>query len=228
MLVSIHQPDYLPYLGYFYKIAKSDIFVFLDDAQFSNDNMHHWNRIKTSQGECRLKIPVKYKFGDRINEVLTKDELLWEKKHLKTIEMNYIKADFFNEIFPQLEALLLSSYDNLATMNIELIQWICLGFGMDAKFIRSSEMNIKASKQQRIIDICISLGCETYLSGNGARAYQSEENFSSNGIKLEYTNYKPIEYKQLWGDFLPNMSILDYLFNYGFSWEYIDRALKGE
>ena len=93
MKISIHQPDYISYLGYFYKISKSDIFVFLDDAQFSNDNMHHWNRIKTPQGECRLKIPVEQHLGDPINRVRTKDELKWKQKHLKTLEMNYTKSN---------------------------------------------------------------------------------------------------------------------------------------
>ena len=110
MIVSIHQPDYISYLGYFYKVSQSDAFVFLDDAQFSNDNMHHWNRIKTPQGECRLKIPVEQHLGDLINQVRTKDELKWKEKHLKTIEMNYKKAPFFEELFPQFKELLTKDY----------------------------------------------------------------------------------------------------------------------
>ena len=88
MVISIHQPDYIPYLGYFYKMSQSDKFVFLDDAQYSNDNMHNWNKIKTPQGELRLKIPVENHLGDAINKVRTKDELGWREKHLKTIEMS--------------------------------------------------------------------------------------------------------------------------------------------
>ena len=95
MIVSIHQPDYLPWLGYFNKISKSDVFVFLDDAQYSTDNMHNWNKIKTPQGEFKLKVPVINKLGYKISEVKTRDELGWKQKHLKTIAMNYKKAEHF-------------------------------------------------------------------------------------------------------------------------------------
>ena len=113
MIISIHQPDYIPYLGYFYKISKSDKFVFLDDAQFSNNNMHNWNKIKTPQGELRLKIPVAQSLGDSIMSVRTKDELKWKEKHLKTIEMNYSKSTFFLEFFPECKKLLLKEYNNI-------------------------------------------------------------------------------------------------------------------
>lgn len=227
MIVSIHQPDYISYIGYFYKISQSDIYVFLDDAQFSNDNMHHWNRVKTPQGECRMKIPVEYKFGDHINQVRTKDELKWKKKHLKTLEMNYLRANAFQEIFPQFKELLLTHYDNLADMNIEINKWICSGFGLKPKFYRTSEMHINTAKEDRVIDICLAVGGKRYISGNGARAYQVDEHFSDRGVTLQYTNYHPFEYKQLWKEFIPNMSILDYLLNYGFDWEYIDKVLGG-
>ncbi len=217
MIVSIHQPDYIPYLGYFYKIYQSEIFVFLDDVQFSNDNMHHWNRIKTSQGECRLKIPVTYSFGDNINMVRTKDELKWKTKHLKTIEMNYKKSKYFPEIFPCYKKLILEQYPSLAEMNINIIQFICEGYGFKPQFIRASDLNITSAKEKRVIDICLALGGTTYISGNGARVYQADEHFKTKGIHLQYTDYQPFEYKQLWGEFMPNLSVLDYIFNCGFN-----------
>jgi hypothetical protein len=216
MIISIHQPDYIPYLGYFYKIAKSDVFIFLDDVQFSNDNMHHWNRIKTPQGDCRLKIPVVHSFGDSIVQVRTKDDLKWKEKHLKTIQMNYSKSKFYKDIFPQYSELLMDEYTDLADMNITINKYICEGFGYNTEFRRSSSIDITSLKEERVIDICLSLGATTYLSGNGARVYQKEENFLDKGIRLKYTNYTPFIYNQLWGDFTPNLSILDYIFNCGF------------
>ncbi|MBQ8538703.1 MAG: WbqC family protein [Ruminococcus sp.] len=229
MVVSIHQPDYISYLGYFYKISKSDVFVYLDDAQFSNDNMHHWNRIKTPQGECRLKIPVQQHMGDAINRVRTKDELKWKDKHLKTIEMNYKKATFFDDIFPQFQQILMQNYNSLADMNIAINNWIIDGFGFKVKIVKSSELNLNSVKEERVIDIVKLMGGNVYISGHGAKAYQVEKHFTDREIELVYTEYQPIEYKQCWPKvgFLPYMSVIDYLFNYGFDWEYVKQAVEG-
>jgi hypothetical protein len=228
MKVSIHQPDYIPYIGYFYKMFQSDIFVFLDDAQFSNDNMHHWNRIKTPQGECRLKVPVKYNFGDNINQVITKNELKWREKHLRTMEMNYSRAKYFKDIFPDFKELIMVEYSNLAAMNMAIIRFICDNFGLKPKFVISSQMEINTVREERVIDICLALGGNTYISGNGARAYQVQEHFDERRLILKYTDYKPFEYTQLWKEFAPNMSIIDYVFNCGFDWELIQKSLCGE
>ena len=220
MIVSIHQPDYISYLGYFYKLSRVEKFVFLDDCQFSNDNMHNWNRIKTPQGECKLKIPVDYSFGDPINKVRTRDELKWKEKHLKTIYMNYSRAKYFDEVFPKFEQLLLNSYDNLADLNITINTWIIQSFGFNTELLRSSDLKVQSLHEERVLDICNLLGGDTYISGNGARAYQVEQHFKERGIKLIYTDYHPIEYKQLWSKvgFLENLSILDFIFNCGFNW----------
>ena len=217
MKVSIHQPDYIPYWGYFYKMYKSDAFVFLDDCQFSNNNMHNWSRIKTPQGECRLKIPVEQHLGSLINEVRTKDELKWKEKHLRTIEMNYKKSLYFNEIFNQFAEILNKEYPSLSEMNIAINRWIACGFGFNTVFFLSSEIKTSTHREDRILEICKKLDADEYMSGNGARAYQKEENFSSKGIELIYSDYKPLEYEQLWGDFISNMSIIDYIFNCNFA-----------
>jgi hypothetical protein len=228
MIVSIHQPDYIPYIGYFNKISQSDIFVFLNDVQFSNDNMHHWNKIKTPQGECRLKIPVECSFGDYIEQVLTKNQLKWREKHLKTLEMNYSRAPFFKEFFPDYKELLMADYSSLAEMNITINRFICGKFGFKTKFLLSSEIGINTAKEERVIDICLSLAGTTYISGNGAKAYQVESHFKDQGINLVYTDYKSFEYPQLWKEFIPNLSIVDYIFNCGFDWGFIEESLRGE
>lgn len=230
MIASIHQPDYIPYLGLFYKMWQSDIFVWLDDAQFSNDNMHHWNRVKTPQGECTLKVPVEQHLGDPINSVRTKDELKWKEKHLKTIEMNYLKAPYFKELFPEFKELLLKDYKNLADMNIAINTMIAKNFGIKPEFYRTSQMDINTVREERVIDIVLKLNADTYISGHGAKAYQVDEHFTDRGVKLVYTEYKPIEYRQLWNKrvgFLPYMSVLDYIFNCGYDWQGVLDALKG-
>jgi len=225
MKISIHQPDYVPYIGYFYKMWQSDVFVFLDDVQFSNDNMHNWNRVKTPQGECRLKIPVDYKFGNSINLVRPRDELKWKEKHLKTIEANYARAKYFKEYYPKFKDVVLGCYPNLAEMNIAINSYIATCFGIKPKVCRTSMMNISSVREERVIDICSMLGGKTYISGNGARAYQVEDHFVQRGLRLQYTEYRAVKYSQLWGDFLPNMSIIDYIFNCGYEWDIIIKAL---
>lgn len=227
MVVSIHQPDYIPWLGLFYKMSLSDVFVYLDDAQYSNEAAHNFNVVKTANGEFRLKFPVAYKFGDKINEVRSKDELKWKEKHLKTIEMNYKKAPYFEEIFPKFRDVLMADYPNVAELNIALNNFIAHGFGiLPKRILRSSEMGINTVREERVIDITIACGGDEYLSGNGARAYQTESHFTDRGVKLTYLDYKPISYKQCWKEFLPCMSVLDYIFNCGWDWEFVKNAVK--
>lgn len=221
MRISIHQPDYIPYLGYFYKIYLSDKFVYLDDAQYSNNNLHDKNRIKTANGETTLKIPVEHRFGDPINKVKTRDNLGWKQKHLKTILMNYKKAPFFDEIYPAFEELLLRDYPSLSELNISINNHFIKSFGLTQNIFRSSELGISSSREERVIDISSALGGDEYISGHGASVYQDPEHFLERGIKLTYTDYKPIEYRQLWKDFIPNMSVLDYVFNCGYDWEQV-------
>lgn len=228
MIISMHQPDYLPYIGLFYKMWQSEIFVFLDDAQFSNDNMHHWNRVKTPQGECRLKVPVDHKFGDAINCVRTRDELKWKEKHVKTLELNYSRAKYFKEYYPKFKDLLLAPYPNLADMNVTINSYIAECFGIKPKFYRTSEMKIVSVREERVIDICVMLGSDIYISGNGARAYQVDAHFTGRGVKLQYTDYHAVAYPQLWGDFQPNMSIIDYIFNCGYDWDYIIKTMENQ
>lgn len=228
MIVSIHQPDYIPWLGLYYKMAHSDVFVYLDDAQYSNEADHNVNKIKTPQGEFKLKVPVEQHLGDLICNVRTKDELKWKEKHLKTLKMNYAKAPYFDEIYPGLEAVILSHTGSIAELNMAINRYICNGFGIQTKILKSSDMNINTVREERVIDICLAVGGTEYLSGNGARVYQTESHFTDRGLKLTYLDYKPIEYKQLWPKvgFLPYMSVLDYIFNCGFDWEYVEDRVK--
>lgn len=218
-VVSIHQPCYIPYLGVFYKIWQSDKFVYLDDAQYSNGYVFDWNRIKTPQGECRLKVPTARVFGQKLTEVAPKDFLNWKDKHLKTIKMNYKKAPFFNEVFSDFSDCILSTYDSLAELNIATMDLFIQKFGFKAEVSCSSDMGIQTKSEDRVIEIVKNVGGDVYISGDGGRNYQSEEHFTQAGIKLLYPQFKSVEYKQQWGDFLPNMSVLDYCMNEGYDIE---------
>lgn len=217
--VSIHQPCYIPYLGIFYKIWQSDVFVFLDDAQYSNGYVFDWNRIKTPQGECRLKVPTARIFGQKLTEVAPKDFLGWKDKHLKTIRMNYRKAPHFSEVFSDFSDCILSEYGSLAELNMATMKLFVDKFGWEIPVFRSSDMRLSSRAEARVIEIVQRVGGEIYLSGSGGRNYQSEEHFTNAGIKLVYSDFRPLEYRQQWGDFLPNMSVLDFCMNEGYEIE---------
>lgn len=215
-IVSIHQPCYIPYLGVFFKIWQSDKFVYLDDAQYSNGYVFDWNRIKTPVGETRLKVPTERVFGQLLTEVTPKDFLKWKDKHLKSIRMNYKRAPFFNEVFSDFSDCILSEYDSLASLNIATMNLFIKKFGWKMQIYRSSDMNLDTKSEARVIEIVKRVGGDTYISGIGGQNYQSEEHFTQAGINLVYSDFQSLTYRQQWGDFLPNMSVLDYCMNEGY------------
>lgn len=219
--VSIHQPNYIPWLGYFYKIYMSNVFVFLDDAQFSNEGMHNWHYIKTPQGTFRLKIPVQQKLGDKILDVKTKDELGWKQKHLKAIEINYKKARYFDQVFPEVSGVIEKTYENISDLNSAFILFVCNKFGFNTEFVHASTLGIATNREEKVIDIVKALNGICYYSGMGAKAYQVEDHFAAKGIEIKYLQFNPFEYQQLWNGFQSNVSVIDYLMNYGYDWNFV-------
>lgn len=223
--IAIHQPNYLPWLGYFYKIYQSDVFVFLDDAQFSNKGMHNYTYIKTTNGSYRLKFPVQQRFGDKINEVRPKDELGWKEKHMAILKSNYSTAKYFTEVFNDYRQLISQDYNSISELNSIIIRFYAKKLGIKTEFINSSDLKKNLSKEEKIIAICNVLGASVYYSGKGAKSYQNEGNFWSNGIELKYSIFEPFDYQQMWGEFQSNVSALDFFMNCGYDW---DRVLKSQ
>lgn len=226
MNVGIHQPDYIPWLGLFYKMYLSDVFIHLDDAQYSNEAAHNFNKIKTPQGVFVLKFPVEKNFGAPINGIEPKYSLKWPEKHIKTLEMNYSKAKYFKDTFPAIKEILMTQFPTVADLNITLNEYVAGQFGIKPKFVRSSEFGLTTRREERVIDLCVAVGGTKYISGNGARVYQVEDHFTSRGVELSYIDYKPIEYHQLWKTFIPCMSALDYIFNCGYDWDFVLNEVK--
>jgi len=216
--IAIHQPNFLPWLGYYYKISKSDIFVFLDDVEYTKNSFINRNRIKTPQGETWITLPVAYsgKSSQNINEcqIVGKDKAI--KNVLGKVLHNYRKAAYFEEYYDSLSDILMNCPDNLSELNIVLTRWVLSLFQIKTKLLRSSELKVDADEaSDRLIHICKSLDGNTYLSGSGGMKYQDEEKFKGEGIQLEISSFKPPQYNQLWGEFIPNLSVIDYLFNMG-------------
>ena len=220
--IAILQPSYIPWLGYFDQINRVDTFIFYDDVLYTKNDWRNRNKIKTSQGATWLTIPVD--IHNRLtNHLLIKDAPLADedilKKHLKAIELNYKKAPFFKEFFPILTLLFSEQYIFLSDVNISIIKAISDFLGIKKiNFLKSSDLDIvNENPTDRLIDICKNLKATHYLTGNSAKNYLDEKLFAENGIILEYQEYKHPIYKQLWGDFIPYLSVIDLIFNEGYN-----------
>lgn len=220
LIVATHQPNYIPWLGYFFKLSKTDVFVFLDDVQFSKTGSHNYHYIKTSDGPLKLKIPVTHKFVDPIRNVKTNDHGGWKQRHLQELAQHYKTSPFFEQVFSDFESVLLKEYEGLCDLNVAIILFIAEKFGITTKTVFSSTLNIEARNEEKIIGICQNLGATVYYSGKGAMAYQNEDNFNQKGIQLVYDTFAPVEYPQLWDEFQKNVSVLDFLMNHGYNWSY--------
>lgn len=217
MIVSIHQPNYMPWLGYFYKIANSDIFVILDTVQYVKGTVANRNKIKGINGEeILLSVPVKLSEGayQHYNEIAIDYSHKWVNKHLNQIKNSYLKAPNFKIIYPEFEIILKKKYENIAQLNIEIINWVIAKLEIKTKIFVTSgfEKDFGTSNAQNI-NICKHLNGNKYLSGHGAKKYNDPELYNQNMIELIYSDYQSKPYQQINGDFLPNLSILDVLMN---------------
>ncbi len=216
MIASIHQPNYLPWLGYFHKIANSDIFIFLDNVPYSKNNFINRNKIKTQHGETWMTVSVLTKgyYGQLINEVKINNKIPWSKIHWKTIEANYSRAAYFKDYKHLFESIYEKKWESLASLNETLIKLICDILGINnIKFIRASELNVSGKNTELLINICKAVGADTYFSGSGGKKYLDEGMFEKEGMILKYSEFQQPVYNQLWGDFIPNLSVIDLIFN---------------
>ncbi len=214
MIVSIHQPAYIPWLGYFDKIAKGDIHIFLDDALYSKNNLFNRNKIKTPNGWQWLTIPVSGHIHLPLNEIKIDKTHNWQQQHWTAIKLNYSRSKCFNRIAAELEPLYQNSWEYLTDFNISMNRAISRILKIKTKFFQSSRLKVEGSGCQRLINLCRKFKADTYLSGQGAKKiYMDETVFKDYKIKIVYQQFKLKSYPQLWGQFIPDLSVLDYLFN---------------
>jgi len=218
-IVSIHQPNFLPWLGYFDKIARSDIFIALDDVQLVRGKSYTCRAKILSQGnELWLSVPVL----DKSEKILIKDSRLdnkqnWKKKHLKTIYLSYKKSPYFEEIYEHIKGIYNFNSDLLVDYNLKFIKDTCSLLGLNKIFINSSDItSIDAYGLQKIIELIKSVGGTKYISGTGAgsRRYIDEEVFNKEQIELIWQPELEYVYPQNnTTQFVKNLSIIDVLFN---------------
>ena len=218
--VAIHQPNYVPWPGYFHKLAAADVFVYLDAVQYPRGrSFAARNRIKTPNGAAYLIVPVSVPKGSEGKasylEVDFADEK-WRKKHLATVEQSYARAPHFEEVFP-LYSKGVETGETLVELNIGLIEAVASYLGIETRRVRLSELLPSfGQKTDLIVDVCRALDASAYLSGSGGgRAYTDEAVLRERGLDLRFDEFEYPRYQQLWGDFEPNLSVLDVLFNCG-------------
>jgi len=215
MILTGHQPAYLPWLGYFDKIARSDVYIYVDSVQFEKKSFIHRNSIKSNNGIELLIVPVLTK-GHRektIADMEINNSQNWSRKHLNAIYLNYKKAPFFKSIYPKIEQLYKEKYNLLSDLCFnQLVFWLD-ELNISTKIIKSSSLDITSSKSDFVYDLCVSQNADVYLSGMFGKDYLEKEKFEKDKIKLLFQDYQYPIYPQLWGDFIPNLSILDYCMN---------------
>ena len=218
-IVGIHQPNFLPWQGFFNKIYASDVFVLIDEVQFVKQSVCNRTKILAANGEeTWFTVPVKFDNGSASNFLETRlAEPTWFKKGLNLIKSSYITAPFYKEYFPTIEELLSGPYASIAEMNIALIQYFCELYKISTPVYQQSKMGVEFGKKNLLnLGITQHFHGTIYLSGNGARKYNDHELFESNNIEIRYQQFNPQPYPQQWRkEFLPGLSILDLLFNVG-------------
>ena len=220
-IVAIHQPNFFPWLGYFDKIARSDVFVFLDDVQFPKTGGLWSNRVKMLvAGEARwITAPIHRTFHGfaLTNEIRLNDEKPWRNKLLKTLNANYAKAPHYHETMDWLKPLILFPESNLANYNMLVIRTIAERIGLrHDHFVVSSSLGATGQATELLIDLTKRVGGDCYLCGGGAQGYQDDQAFIATGLELLYQSFNsPIYVQGANNEFSSGLSIIDALMNVG-------------
>ena len=193
MVVSIHQPNFLPWPGYYQKMSMSDVFVFLDSVKYSKNSFINRNRFTSGNNDsCWITVPVGKKFTSSIINQVELTDRTWIKKHVKFFEQRYSKTserDYLDSLLEQYSRIGKEKSVNLADFNISLIMMTKEVMGIECEIVKASDLSIDRSlkKQDLIFEILTELNCSKYVSGTGAKSYQQESCFDERGIELEYT-----------------------------------------
>lgn len=215
-LIGIHQPNFLPWLGYFAKIAKSDTFVIYDSAQFQKTGGTWTNRVKMlvngAGAWATMPIVRSYHGTRRTDEMLIDDGSPWRSKLLKTIRQSYGKAPFFPQTFALVESLIGLPETNIARFNEHGIRAVMEVLGLTTPIVRSSELQVEGAATDALIAMVNQVHGDAYLSGDGATGYQENEMFAAAGLGLVKLNFAHPTYTQgTNAEFIPGLSVIDAL-----------------
>ncbi len=216
MIVGIHQPHYLPWLRYFEKIARSDVFIVLDNIQYNKNGWQNRNRIKTAGGAALLSVPVFERFQQPLPEVRIDNTSPWRRKHWLSIQQACAKAPFYGEYKEFLEDTYARPWEYLNDLNRHMMTFFVEALGIRSRIEYASELDVPGEATERLVNLIRAVGGDTYYSGAYALdAYLDAALLERAGIGLKLQEWRPPVYPQLHGPFIPDLSVIDLLMNCG-------------
>lgn len=217
MILTAHQPVYLPWLGLLHKIALSDTFVIFDTVQYLKRDWNNRNQIKSQRGPIWLSVPVytKGRFDQCLREVSIDNTVPWKRKHLRSIEMSYRKTKYFDKYIPFFRDLYAKDWEYLVDINNEILRFLLNEMEIHVELLYGHDLGLKGTKSDLVLDMCKKLKADIYIFGALGKDYAKVKDFESKGIKVYFQEYHHPVYSQQFGDFVPYLSSIDLLFNYG-------------
>ena len=216
MIVAVHQPQYLPWLGYFDKIRRADVFCYLDNVQYKKNDWQNRNRVKTARAWQWITVPVCYRYPQKIFEVTINNTVNWKHKHLQALITNYGRAPYFKDYRDLFEAVYARDWVSLAELNIYLVEKLRTALKLkDRPTLRASDFDLSEDPTDRLVDICKALNADTYLSGRDGTRYMDLERFKQAGISVIVQDFRHPVYPQVSKGFQSHLSVVDLLFNCG-------------
>lgn len=217
MILTAHQPVYLPWLGLFHKIVLADTFVSFDDVQYVPKDWNNRNRIKTPTGPTWLTVPVLRKgyLEKPIRSIEINNAEPWRRKHWRSLLLNYGKSAYFDDYASFFEDLYTREWQYLVELNEYILRWLLDTLEIEVRFMKASELDFEGAKSALVLDMCRKLSADLYIFGALGHDYADVRAFEAAGVKIRFQEYKHPTYPQLHGDFVPHLSIVDLLFNCG-------------
>jgi hypothetical protein len=215
MRVAIHQPHYLPYLGYLDKLDAADVFVVLDTVQFAKHDWQNRNRIRTKDGWQWLTVPVIDRFPEPIDQVEVNGRTDWPRKHSQALRLHYGGCRYWRALGPPLVERIQRPWQRLCDLNLATLDLLCEQLGIRTPRVLASTLRAREDPTDRLIDLTRAVGGTVYLTGRLGPAYMDLAHFAQAGIAVQVQAYRHPEYPQRYAPFLPGLSVVDLLLNCG-------------
>jgi hypothetical protein len=221
--IAIHQPQYLPWLGYLDKLDSADLFIVLDTVQFRKHEWQNRNRIRTKDGWQWLTVPIVDRFPERIDQVEINARTAWQRKHCQALRLHYGSSPHWAPLGPELTALLQEPWARLRDLNVAVLDLLCRHLGITTPRCLASSMEAREERTDRLVDLCRAVGGTVYLAGQRAVPRPDEPykykmdfgRFPQVGIQVQVQDYQHPEYPQRYTPFVSHLAVVDLLFNCG-------------